>query len=381
MYNKYISSLEGSASVELMLKAEQMRKNGKEVISLAGGEPDFDTPQRIVSKAIQALNQGETHYAVGQGIVSLRKHIAEKLRQENAIMCNAEEIIVTPGGKYGIYLAIASLMNAGEEAIVFTPSWVSYCPIIRACGGNPVISPLQYDDNYKIKEENIVPYITEKTKVIIINYPNNPTGRVLSIEEAELLRNIVKKYNLYIISDEIYEKIVYDGKRNVSLASYCDISDRVITINGFSKCAAMTGWRIGYTVACTDITKIMYKLYVHTITGLSPFIQKAAIEVFYCKDEIEQMRKTYEYRRDYFVDELNKIDGVECKKPEGAFYAWVRFKNEQNSKKVCEDLLEKYGIIGVNGQAYGEEVYPCVRFSFASDMEILKRVIKKMRDI
>ena len=231
MYNKFISGLEGSSSVELMLKAEKMRKEGKEVISLAGGEPDFDTPDRIINKAIQSLNQGETHYAVGQGIFSLRERIAEKLRNENNIMCTPENVIVTPGGKYGIYMAIASLMNVGDEAIVFAPSWVSYCPIIRACGGKPIISHLQYDDNYKIKEENIIPYITEKTKVIVVNYPNNPTGRVLSKEEAELLRDVTEKYNLHIVSDEIYEKIIYDGKKNISLASYSNIADRVVTVN------------------------------------------------------------------------------------------------------------------------------------------------------
>lgn len=381
MYNKFISGLEGSSSVELMLKAEKMRKEGKEVISLAGGEPDFDTPDRIINKAIQSLNQGETHYAVGQGIFSLRERIAEKLRNENNIMCTPENVIVTPGGKYGIYMAIASLMNVGDEAIVFAPSWVSYCPIIRACGGKPIISHLQYDDNYKIKEENIIPYITEKTKVIVVNYPNNPTGRVLSKEEAELLRDVTEKYNLHIVSDEIYEKIIYDGKKNISLASYSNIADRVVTVNGFSKCAAMTGWRIGYTVASAEITKVMYKLYVHTITGLSPFIQNAAIEVFHCDEEIEKMRTIYEYRRNYFVEELNKVEGIECRKPEGAFYAWVRFKSEKNSKKVCERLLDKYGIIGVDGLSYGERQYPCVRFSFASDMEILRTVIKKIGEV
>ena len=378
MYNKFISELEGSSSVELMLKAEKMRKEGKEVISLAGGEPDFDTPHRIITKAIQSLNQGETHYAVGQGIFSLRERIAEKLRNENNIMCMPDNVIVTPGGKYGIYMAIASLMNVGDEAIVFAPSWVSYCPIIRACGGIPVISHLQYDDNYKIKEENIIPYITEKTKEIVVNYPNNPTGRVLSKEEAELLRDVTEKYNLYIVSDEIYEKIIYDGKKNISLASYSSIADRVVTVNGFSKCAAMTGWRIGYTVASAKITEVMYKLYVHTITGLSPFIQNATLEVFHCEEEIEKMRTIYEYRRNYFVEELNKVEGIECRKPEGAFYAWVRFKNEKNSKKVCERLLDKYGIIGVDGLSYGEQQYPCVRFSFASDMEMLTTVIKKI---
>lgn len=379
MYNKFISQLEGSSSVELMLKAEQMRKAGKKVISLAGGEPDFDTPRRIVSKAIESLNNGETHYAVGKGILPLREKIAEKLQKENGILCTSENIIVTPGGKYGVYLAVASLLNVGDEAIVFTPAWVSYCPIIRACGGVPVVSHLQYEDNYKIKEENVIPYITPKTKALIINYPNNPTGKILSEEEAELLRDIAEKYNLYIVSDEIYEKVVFDGKKNISIGSYRSIADKVITVNGFSKCAAMTGWRIGYTAASKEVTDVMYNLYVHTITGISPFVQRASLEVFQCAQEIEEMRTIYESRRNYFTDALNELNGVECRRPEGAFYAWVRFNNMKDSKEACRNLLDQHGIIGVDGQSYGETEYPCVRFSFASNMEVLKEAIGQLK--
>ena len=378
--NKYIDRLAGSASIELMQKAQELREAGKDIISLAGGEPDFDTPTKITETAVQALKAGDTHYAVGKGIVELREKIAQKARTENRIQCTAEDVIVTPGGKFGIYLSVASLINIGDEVIVFSPYWVSYCPIVRACGGIPVICQLDYQEQYRISEEKLLPLITERTRAIIINYPNNPTGRILSSDEAELLRDIAKKYNLFIISDEIYEKIVFDGKKNVSIASYEGMQDRVITVNGFSKSVAMTGWRLGYTIASQKFTKVMYKLYVHTITGTSPFIQKAAIQAFSCEDEIEKMRQIYEQRRNYFICSLNEIDGIECRMPEGAFYAWVHFEKENSAKAACEHLLENYGILGVDGSSYGETDRSCVRFSFASSMETLEQTIERLKD-
>lgn len=380
MMNKYIDQLAGSASIELMQKAQTLKEAGKDIISLAGGEPDFDTPSKITETAIQALKDGDTHYAVGKGILGLREQIARKAREENQIPCTADDVIVTPGGKFGIYLSVASLINIGDEVIVFSPYWVSYCPIVKACGGVPVICKLDYHEQYQITEEKLLPLITERTKAMIINYPNNPTGRILSFEEAEVLRTVAQKYDLFIISDEIYEKIVFDGKKNISIASYEGMQDRVITVNGFSKSVAMTGWRLGYTIACPEITKVMYKLYVHTITGTSPFVQKAAIQAFFCDDQIEEMRQIYEQRRNYFIDSLNAIEGIECRMPEGAFYAWVHFEKEVSAKAACEHLLEKYGILGVDGSSYGEENRACVRFSFASSMATLEQTIERLKN-
>lgn len=379
MPNKYIMNLEGSASVELMMQAENLKKEGKNILSLAGGEPDFDTPLKISKTAMAAIQSGKTHYSVGPGIIELREKIADKLWQENDITCTAENIIVTPGGKYGIYLALASMLNIGDEVIIFSPYWVSYCPIVRACGAIPIICQLDYEQEYKITEEKILSCLSKRTKMMIINYPNNPTGKILSREEADLLHDIVKKYNLLLVSDEIYEKIIFDGKKNISMASYDDISRRVITINGFSKCVAMTGWRLGYVVASRDLIKVMYKLFVHTITGTSPFIQLAAVEAFDCAEEIEYMRQEYQSRRDYFVKELNSIPGIQCRSPEGAFYAWVCFLKEKSSNSVCKDLLNNYGVLGVDGESYGELKRACVRFSFASSMETLKDAIERLK--
>ncbi len=378
--NEKINNLKGSASIEFMQKAEQMKQRGEFVLSLAGGEPDFDTPMQICEAAFEAIRNGETHYAVGKGILPLREKIAEKLQNDNHISCEPDDIILTPGGKFGIYLAVQTLINQGDEVMIFSPSWVSYAPIVSACGGEPVVVELDYDDYYTLHEEQIVANITDKTKAIIINYPNNPTGRILSEAEAEVLVSIVEKYDLYIISDEIYEKIVFDSKKNISIASYESIRHKVITINGFSKAYAMTGWRLGYTVAVKEITDVMYKLYVHTVTGISPFIQKAALKALACEDEVQQMVDEYERRRNYFVQELNKIEGISCRMPEGAFYAWVKFEGDKSAEEMAGILLEKTGIVGVPGISYGENKTPCIRFSFACKMEVLEQVISILKN-
>lgn len=379
VFNRNISNLDSSASIELMQTAERLKADGRDVINLAGGEPDFVTPAKICEAAENAIRAGATHYAVGKGLQVLRKKIAEKLYHENNIGCDADSIIVTPGGKFGIYMAVSALVNQGDEVIILNPAWVSYGPIVEACGGVPVYIELDYKDNYKIDNTQIRKRITSKTKAIIINYPNNPTGKILSSDEAEQIVEIVKETGVFVIADEIYEKIVFDNKKSISLASYEEIAEKIITINGFSKCAAMTGWRLGYTVADQGITDIMYKLYIHTITGTSPFIQMAALEAFNCKREIESMRQTYETRRNYFITELNKIEGISCREPEGTFYAWVYFDTTKGSNEVAQQLLLQLGIVGVPGHAYGAKNSCCIRFSFACADDILKETISRIR--
>lgn len=378
-FNRNISMLGTSASIELMQRAEQLRMLGKDVLSLAGGEPDFNTPNRICRAADKAICDGFTHYAVGRGLPLLREKIAEKLWKENDIKCSAENIIVTPGGKFGVYMAVCTLINEGDEVIILNPAWVSYGPIVKACGGIPVFVKLSYDDDYIIDVMKIREKITNKTKAIIINYPNNPTGKVLSANEARQLADVIRDTDIFVISDEIYERIVFDGNKSVSLASYREVSKNVITINGFSKCAAMTGWRLGYVVADDIVTNMMYKLYTHTITGTSTFIQHAALEVFNCNEEIEEMRKIYEKRRNYFVTELNQIKGLHCRKAEGAFYAWVNFDTKKRSEEIADQLLQQTGVVGVPGQAYGENKNCCMRFSFACMDNVLREAVDRMK--
>ena len=381
VFNQYIEKIEDSKSLTLMQKATQLQKEGKNVVNLTGGEPDFDTPAIIVDEAVRLLREGDTHYLVGQGLLELREKIAEYEEKENGISCKAENIIMTPGGKFGIFMSVVSLINAGDEVILLAPMWVSYAPIVKACGGVPIICELDFDDKYEIKKEKLEECISEKTKMIIINYPNNPTGKILSEKESGILFDIVKQHQIYLISDEIYNRITFDSKKSISMASYKEIFNRVITVNGFSKSAAMTGWRIGYVIAEKKIVDVMFKLYAHTITGLSPFVQRAALKVFECDLEIKKMRKEYERRRDYFIRELNKIKFLSCLVPEGAFYAWVKIQLPNITKSVELELLERIGVLGVPGSAYGIREKNYIRFSFACDMKTLEQAICRLQRV
>lgn len=379
VFNQYIEKIEDSKSLTLMQKATQLQKEGKNVVNLTGGEPVFDTPAIIVDEAVRLLREGDTHYLVGQGLLELREKIAEYEEKENGISCKAKNIIMTPGGKFGIFMSVVSLINAGDEVILLAPMWVSYAPIVKACGGVPIICELDFDDKYEIKKEKLEECISEKTKMIIINYPNNPTGKILSEKESGILFDIVKQHQIYLISDEIYNRITFDSKKSISMASYKEIFNRVITVNGFSKSAAMTGWRIGYVIAEKKIVDVMFKLYAHTITGLSPFVQRAALKVFECDLEIKKMRKEYERRRDYFIRELNKIKFLSCLVPEGAFYAWVKIQLPNITKSVELELLERIGVLGVPGSAYGIREKNYIRFSFACDMKTLEQAICRLQ--
>lgn len=378
--NNRITNMQPSASMVLMGKAKEMQKKDPTVIGLAGGEPDFATPDRISMAAIRSLTEGNTHYVVGPGIPELRAAIKKKLLEENGIECDENCILVTPGGKNAIYLAIQAVLNEGDEAIVLDPSWVSYEPIIQAAGGVTVKVKLDYRQDYKITAGALEAACTDKTRLLIINYPNNPTGRILHKDEADILEKFLLEHpQVYLLSDEVYERIVY-GKYSISMGSRPAIRDRVLTMNGFSKSVAMTGWRMGYLAAPKDVFTVAYKLYQHSLSCMSGFLQKGAVEAFNCQCEIEEMRKVYEQRSDMFTSALNSIPGVRCLQPEGAFYAWVFFDIKgMDSSQMCEYLLESAGVVGMPGSAYGEEAACCMRFSFANatrDLEIAAEKIK-----
>lgn len=378
--NHSIENMKPSASMVLMSRAKEMQKTDPTVIGLAGGEPDFTTPDRISMAAIRSLTEGNTHYVVGPGIPALRHSIAEKLKRENGIDCDEACVLITPGGKNAIYLAVCAALNAGEECIILDPAWVSYEPIVQAAGGVPVKVKLDYQTDYRITPEILEDACTEKTRLLILNYPNNPTGRILHADEAQVVEQFLLAHpEVYVISDEIYEKLVYDGCKSISMASFPAIKDRVITINGFSKCAAMTGWRMGYLTASREVFSVIYRLYQHSLSCMSGFLQVGAVEVFNCEQEMEEMRRIYEERRNMFCGALNAIPGVRCTLPEGAFYAWVYFDSKgMTSEQMCEYLLENAGVVGMPGSAYGEETACSMRFSFANATEDLERAAEKI---
>ena len=379
-YNKLIESLQPSRSIVFMGKAKQLQAKDKSVISLAGGEPDFDTPKAICEELNRQIAAGYTHYTVGPGLPELRQKIAEKLNSENGCNYSPDGIIVTPGGKFAIYVAVRSMINPGDEVMYLEPGWVSYPSIIEASGGVVVPVRLRWDADFAITRAALEEKYSPKVKMLIINYPNNPTGRNLSREEAEEIRSFMLAHpDVLLLSDEIYERIVFAGCENISMASYPDICDRVITINGFSKSVAMTGWRAGYLAADVKLQKVMYNLFQHTMTCVSGFIQKACVTALDCNAEIEEMRLRYEQRRDMFITALNAIDGVSCRMPQGAFYAWVRFDVPgMDSEAVCAYILEKAKVVGVPGVAYGTDEC-CVRFSFAANDEDLAEAARRIR--
>ena len=369
--NQRLNAIKPSASVMLMARAKEMQATDPSVISLAGGEPDFDTPKKITDAAIKALQDGDTHYRIGPGILELREAIEGKLKKENHIICKKDNIIVTPGGKNAIYLAINAIIEEGDEVIILDPAWVSYEPIVLAAGGKTVHIKLDYKDNYRIHLSDFEKAVTDRTRLLIINYPNNPTGRILHEDEAEILETfMLRNPQVYLLADEIYEAIVFNDEKSISMGSKASVADRVITVNGFSKSVAMTGWRMGYLASNKTVYETAYKLYQHSLTCMSGFLQKGAVEAFNCENEIEEMVRIYKKRRDIFCEILNSTPYVKCTIPEGTFYAWVRFSiDKMTSADIAEYLLTNAKVVGMPGDAYGEDAFACMRFSFANDTD------------
>lgn len=381
--NQAIVNLKPSQSIKYIEKAKLMKMEGIDVIGLGGGDPDFPTPKKICDAAYSAMLAGNTHYTLGRGIPALREKIAEKLYTENNIKCSEANILVTPGGKMAIYNAVRTMVNEGDEVMILEPSWVSYEPIVRASGGTPISVGLSYENDYRITADVLEEKVSEKTKMIIINYPNNPTGRILHKDEALILAAFMKRHEtIILLSDEVYEKIIYDGGQHISMASFPEIANRVITVNGFSKCAAMTGWRLGYACASEELLKPMVSLWQHMMTCTSGFLQEGGLVALDCKEEMAEMLACYTARRDAFLKALNSLPHVTGKLPEGAFYAWVKFDlPDMNSYQICDYLLENARVVGVPGDAYGRGGDKCLRFSFANSMEDLMNAADRLRKV
>ncbi len=376
--NINVLQLAPSATLQMNDKAKQMKNEGIDIVNLAGGEPNFDTPQQIKDATIKALNEGKTHYVAGGMIPELRQGIVEKLQRENHIEIDPSQIILTPGGKYSLFLCMQALLNAGDEVIIVSPAWVSYESMIRVNGATPVFLELDESDRYLITKEKLLSVTTEKTKLVILCSPSNPTGHDLSQKELDELESYIKDTNIHIVMDEMYEHLIYEHP-HYSLASKKNIQDYVISVFGFSKGYAMTGWRMGYIVASKNNISLMNKVYSHSITCVNEFIQYGGVVALNCYDDIERMRQAYERRRNYFIDSLNEIKGVSALKPEGAFYAWVCFDGFQNSTEIAEFLLEKAHVASVPGNAFSPSDKDHVRFAFAASDEELQKAIEKIK--
>jgi len=380
-FNNYISQVEPSKSVVLSAKLREMIREGKDVVNLTGGEPDFDTPKPVCEEAIRQILSGNTHYGDSKGDPQLRGEISAKLAADNGIHCHPDNILVTPGGKYAIYLIIQSLINPGDEVIWLTPGWVSYPSIVTLCGGIPIAVHLERKNGYAITCSRLEANTSCRTRLLIINYPNNPTGAILTGEDVSQIKEYLRRHpDVYCLSDEIYEKIIYDRNRNYSLASDPEFSDRIITVNGFSKFSAMTGWRIGYMAADPQIINACLKIFQHSMSCVSGFIQKAAITALHMSEETERMRLAYETRRNIIYEGLKSINKVSFKKPAGSFYAWVKFETDLQSEELCSLLLEKSGIGGIPGSAFGEENECMIRFCYAASEDTIMKFVDRLGD-
>jgi aspartate aminotransferase len=362
--SKRVDRIEESATIKMGQLAQQLQDEGKAVMNFTLGEPDFRTPEHICDAAKKAMERGYTHYTNSQGITELREAIARKIQEDNKVAVNADEVIVTPGGKQAIYEVMMSVLDDGDEVLLLDPAWVTFEAAVKLAGGQPRwVKRLEKELTYPALESAT----SEKTKLLVINSPNNPAGYVLSDRELKEIAEFAAAHNLLVLSDEIYEKIIYE-RRHTSIASLDGIQERTIIINGFSKTYAMTGWRIGYAVAPYAILKGMLKLQQHSVSCASSISQYAALAALRdSQDCVDEMVAEFKRRRDVIVKRLNEL-GLRCVKPEGAFYAFINTANHENDVEFTERLLKEAYIVVTPGSAFGTAGKNYVRFSFAASM-------------
>ncbi|GAB6182599.1 pyridoxal phosphate-dependent aminotransferase [Thermodesulfovibrio hydrogeniphilus] len=370
-------------------KAKELKAKGVDVVNFGVGEPDFDTPEHIKEAAIKAIKDGFTKYTPVGGIDELKEAIISKLENDNGLKYSKENIIVSCGAKHSLYNIAQALFQEGDEVIIPSPYWVSYPDQVLLNDATPVIVETYEEDDFMLRPEVLESKITSKTKAIILNSPSNPTGFIYNKETLEKIAEIALKHNIFIISDEIYEKLIYDNEKHISIVSLSnEIKERTILVNGLSKSHAMTGWRIGYTAGPAEIIKAMTKIQSQSTSNPTSVAQKAAVAALKGpQDCVEQMRQEFEKRRTYLVEELNKIQGVSCKMPKGAFYAFPNVskilaeKGEKAGIKSSVDLsiylLEKAHVALVPGSAFGAEGY--IRISYATGIDRIKEGVERIK--
>lgn len=360
---------------ELVQKAE-------DIISLGVGEPDFPTPEPIKDAAIRAIENDFTSYTSNYGILELREIIAEKLKKENSLNYDPEkEIIITTGVSEALDLAIRAILNPGEDILIFEPCYVSYRANVFLSHGNPIPVPTYEEDGFKPIPEEIEKRVTKRTKAIIICSPNNPTGTVLNKKDLENIADIAIEHDLIVISDEIYEKLIYDGEKHHSIGSLNGMRDRVITLNGFSKVFSMTGWRLGYAASNEKIIEAMMKIHQYSMLCAPTISQYAALEAFKAEKYVKKMIETYDMRRKLLVKGLNSISGITCVMPKGAFYAFPSIKNlGMSSEEFATLLLKEAKVAVVPGSAFGECGEGYIRCSYSVSREDISEALARIEN-
>jgi aspartate aminotransferase len=378
--SKMIQRAGTETAFEMLAKAKELERQGKSVIHFEIGEPDFNTPENVKEAGTKAIKENYTHYSPTQGILELREAVAEYISKTRDIKVTPDEVIITPGGKDVIFGTMLSLLDEGDEAIYPNPGYPIYESAIRLVGAKPVPMPIREENDFAFDRHEFEKLVTPKTRLIVINSPANPTGGILSYEDLEFIADIAKKNDIMILSDEIYSRIIYEGKF-VSIASLPGMKERTVILDGFSKTYAMTGWRLGYAVANKELIEALKRVAVNSFSCVATFVQMAGVEALRGpQDEVEKMRKEYEERRNLIVKGLNEIPGFSVKMPKGAFYAFPNVKKlGKPSKELADYLLYEAGVCTLSGTAFGEYGEGYLRFSYATSKENIIEGLKRVK--
>ncbi|WP_130807068.1 pyridoxal phosphate-dependent aminotransferase [Senegalia massiliensis] len=383
-----ISSISPSVTLEITAKAKQMKSEGIDVIGFGAGEPDFKTPENIRKAGIEAIKEGKTGYTAASGLKELKDAICYKLERDNNLSYSAENIIISDGAKHSLFNALSSILNPGDEVIIPVPYWVSYPELVKLADGTPVEVNTPEENDFKYDIDMLNKALTNKTKALILNSPSNPTGTIYSKDELEQISKWAIKNNIFIISDEIYEKLVYDNNTHISIAQLNeDIKKQTIVINGMSKAYAMTGWRIGYAAAHKHIIKLMSNLQSHSTSNPPSMSQYASIEALRGDEKaIHEMKKHFTNRRNYMVEKINSIKYLSCKSPKGAFYVManisklkgktIKGKKIDSSIQLANMLLDEAHVAVVPGLAFGNDDY--IRLSYATYLDNIKEGLDRI---
>ena len=382
VFAKRMAGLGTETAFEVLAKAKALEKQGRSIIHLEIGEPDFDTPSNIKEAAIKAMKTGYTHYVPAAGIPELRTAIAECLSESRGISVDPDDVVVTPGAKPIIFFSILACVEPGDEVMYPNPGFPIYESMVNFVGAKPVPMPLKEENNFAIDNDDTADKITKRTKMIILNSPENPTGGVLSKENLEVIADKIKRRDdIFVLTDEVYSQIIYEGK-HTSLASMPGMQEKTILLDGFSKTYAMTGWRLGYAAMRKDLAQKVTQLMINSNSCTSAFTQMAGVEALRgpqteAKKFVEEFRK----RREVIVDGLNGIKGITCKKPRGAFYVFPSVKSfKMESKKLADHILQDAGVAVLSGTAFGSYGEGYLRLSFANSVENIKKAMERISE-
>jgi aspartate aminotransferase len=373
-----VAGIERSATVALLDIVQDLRAAGVSIVDLGGGEPDFATAEHIAAAAATALEEGFTHYTASRGLLELRVAIAEKLVKDNGISVDpATDVIVTPSAKHALFASLMAVLDPGDEVIVPTPSWVSYHSMAGLAGARAVPAELE---GFRITRRALESAVTERTKAVLVNSPNNPTGRALDEAEVADLAAFAVEHDLVIVADEIYEKIIFDGREHLSVATAPGCAERTLTVNGFSKGYAMTGWRLGYVAGPADLIGAVLKVQEHTVSCASSFVQRGGVVALTGgQDVVVEMLDEYTDRRDLLVAGLNALPGITCAVPEGTFYAFPDIRGTGfGSADFAAWLLREAAVAVTPGTAFGSGGEGHVRMSFATSREVIDEALRRI---